>query len=113
VTSTDLVLIGGRAGVGKTTVAFEMHAKLGADCVQHAVIEGDNLDMAYPTAWEQGHDLAEANLTAIWQNYQRLGYRRLIYTNTARAVSLRGGMDITMVSAHAAVKDPRLSRAAD
>ena len=32
---------------------------------------------------EQGHQLAEANLAAMWTNYRALGYRRMIYTNTA------------------------------
>jgi hypothetical protein len=35
------------------------------------VIEGDNLDMAFPQAWE--HNLAERKLAAIWVNYRALG----------------------------------------
>lgn len=80
---TRAVLIGGRSGVGKTTVALEMHALLSANEVRHAVIEGDNLDLAHPAPWREGHALAEANLRAIWQNYRQLDYDRLIYTNTA------------------------------
>jgi hypothetical protein len=40
------------------------------------VIEGDNLDMAFPQAWE--HNLAERKLAAIWANYRALGYQRMI-----------------------------------
>lgn len=75
------MFIGGRSGAGKSTVASEMHAQLSAAGIAHCVIEGDNLDLAYPPPWE--HGLAEKNLAAIWANYLTLGYRRMVYTNTA------------------------------
>lgn len=75
------VFVGGRSGVGKTSVGVEIHAQLGAAGIQHCLIDGDYLDMAYPTPWERG--LAERNLAAMWRNYRELGYRRLIYLNTA------------------------------
>lgn len=78
-TRSEVLFIGGRAGAGKTSVASALHALLSARGVAHAVIEGDNLDLAYPPPWE--HGLAEKNLQAIWANYRALGYRRLIYTN--------------------------------
>lgn len=77
---SEVVFIGGRSGVGKTSVSHEMHAQLSAAGVRHCVIDGDVLDMAYPPPWE--HDLAERNLAAMWRNYRDLGHRRLIYTNT-------------------------------
>ena len=80
---SEVVFLGGRSGVGKTTVAAELHAQLARLDVQHCWIEGDNLDMAYPTPWEQGHALAEANLAAMWHNYKAVGYKRLVYSNTA------------------------------
>jgi hypothetical protein len=40
--------------------------------------------MAYPPPQE--HGLAEQNLAAMWTNYATLGYRRMIYTNTASVV---------------------------
>ena len=73
-------MIGGRSGVGKTTVAYALHTLLRADDVRHALIEGDNLDLAWPSPWE--HRLSFRNLAALWANYRDLGYRRLIYTNT-------------------------------
>lgn len=78
--SPHMLLIGGRSGVGKSTVAFALHDLLSASGVQHAVVEGDALDLAYPAPWEQ--HMAERNLRAIWNNYAADGYRRLIYTNT-------------------------------
>jgi uridine kinase len=77
---SEVLFIGGRSGVGKTSVALELHWRLAEQQVKHCVIEGDTLDQAYPPPWE--HGLAEQNLSAIWNNYRALGYWRLIYTNT-------------------------------
>ncbi len=77
---SEVLFIGGRSGVGKTSVALELHWRLAEQQVKHCVIEGDNLDQAHPPPWE--HGLAEQNLSAMWRNYRALGYRRLIYTNT-------------------------------
>ncbi len=76
---SEVLFIGGRSGTGKTSVASALHELLSEYHIQHAVIEGDYLDMAYPAPWK--HELEEKNLQAIWQNYSTLGYSRLIYTN--------------------------------
>lgn len=81
------VLIGGRSGSGKSSVAAEMHAQLSQAGVMHACIEGDNLDLAWPPPWE--HGLAEQNLAAMWRNYRALGCRRVIYTNTVSVLHAR------------------------
>jgi hypothetical protein len=82
----------------------------------HAVIEGDNLDLAYPPPWR--HGLAEANLRAMWRNYRALGYRRLIYANTlsvihseAFAEAIEGSVRVTgvLLTATNAVVRERLS----
>lgn len=78
---SEALFLGGRSGVGKSRVGLAVHAALAAAQVRHALIEGDTLDLAYPPTWE--HGLAEQNLAAMWGNYRALGYRRLIYTNTA------------------------------
>jgi len=81
---TQALLIGGRAGVGKSTLGWEISAQLQAAGVGHAFVEGDFLDQLHP-APDQDPDksaLTEANLTAIWRNYAAHGCRRLIYTNT-------------------------------
>jgi hypothetical protein len=77
---SELLLIGGRSGSGKSSAAFALHDLLVAKDVRHAVVEGDTLDLAHPAPWK--HGLAERNLRAIWANYRVLGFRRLIYTNT-------------------------------
>ena len=79
--TSEAIFIGGRSGAGKTSVGFEIHAQLCAADIAHCLIDGDFLDMAHPPPWE--HHLAERNLAAMWANYRDLGFRRLVYTNTA------------------------------
>jgi len=86
--STEVLFIGGRAGVGKSTVGAEVSHLLASAEVQHALIEGDNLDQAYPEPWRAGIDLAEQNLAAMWKNYRKAGYRRLIFTNTVSVLQI-------------------------
>ena len=87
---SEVLFIGGRAGVGKTSAAFELHEQLSIRQIKHCVIEGDNLDLAYPAPWQQGHKLAEQNLRAMWANYRALGYRRVIYTSTVSVLETAG-----------------------
>lgn len=75
----DLLLIGGRSGVGKSTVGAEISAQLVHADVAHAYIEGDLMDWCHPE--DQG--LFERNLTDVARNYVAAGYRRFVYTNTA------------------------------
>jgi broad-specificity NMP kinase len=88
--TTSALFLGGRSGVGKSTVALALHDLLVQRDVSHALIEGDNLDLAHPAPWRAhpGADLAEANLRAMWSNYRALGYQRLIYTNTVSVLHL-------------------------
>lgn len=44
----QLLLITGPAGVGKSTLCWEMSAQLAAIEAAHAVIESDELDRVYP-----------------------------------------------------------------
>lgn len=81
---TEVLLVGGRSGVGKSTVAFETSVQLAAAGTKHAVIEGDNLDLAHP---HPPPGFAFRNLAGMWRNYRELGYHRLIYTNTNSVIS--------------------------
>jgi ABC-type dipeptide/oligopeptide/nickel transport system ATPase subunit len=47
-TEYEALLIGGRSGVGKSTVGWEVSAQLQDRSVAHCLIEGDFLDQAYP-----------------------------------------------------------------
>lgn len=85
---TDAIFIGGRSGVGKSSVAAEASRILARADIRHAVIEGDNLDQAYPQPWRSGLDLAEQNLAAMWANYRAAGYSRVIFTNTVSVLEI-------------------------
>jgi len=85
---TDVIFIGGRSGVGKSSVAAEASLMLAEDDIRHALIEGDNVDQAYPQPWREGVDLAEQNLAAMWRNYRTAGYSRLIFTNTVSVLQM-------------------------
>ena len=80
----EALLIGGRAGVGKTTAGWEVSAQLQAAQIAHALVEGDNMDQIFPAPPDDPHrsGITEANLAAMWRNYSAVGCRRLIYTNT-------------------------------
>lgn len=82
--TTELLLIAGASGVGKTSAALALHERLAARGVMHAVIEGDYLDLAEPAPHIRfpGARLAERVLAAQWSLYRELGYRRLVVTNT-------------------------------
>ncbi|WP_329238697.1 AAA family ATPase [Streptomyces canus] len=90
----EVLLIGGRAGVGKTTVGWEVSARLRAARVAHAVIDGDFMGHVHPAPEGDPHRaaVAERNLTAVWGNYAELGYRRLVYTNTVSVLEESTGV---------------------
>ncbi|CAL9340576.1 hypothetical protein SUDANB171_00260 [Streptomyces sp. enrichment culture] len=83
-TGYELLLIGGGAGVGKTTVGWEVSALLRAKETAHCLVEGDFMDQIHPAPAGDPHRSAitERNTAAIWANYAALGQCRLIYTNT-------------------------------
>lgn len=87
-TATDVIFIGGRSGVGKSSVAAEVSEILARADIRHAIIEGDNLDQAHPQPWREGINLAEQNLAAMWKNYRAVGYSRLIFTNTVSVLQI-------------------------
>ncbi|MFI1353199.1 AAA family ATPase [Streptomyces sp. NPDC020898] len=83
-TAYELLLIGGGAGVGKTTVAWEVSAALQGRGTAHCLIEGDYMDQIHPAPQDDPHRAAitERNTAAVWSNYAALGQRRLVYSNT-------------------------------
>ncbi|GAB4058388.1 AAA family ATPase [Catellatospora paridis] len=80
----EVLFIGGRSGVGKSTVAAEVCAKLEAAGIAHVLLEGDFLGQVFPTpAGDPDRSrIVLDNLAALWRNFAALGYRRLVYTNT-------------------------------
>ncbi len=90
----EALLIGGRAGVGKTTVGWEVSARLRAAGVAHAVVEGDYLGQIHPApdGDPRRAGITERNLRAVWANFADQGCRRLIYTNTVSVLPAATGM---------------------
>ncbi|GAA3143162.1 hypothetical protein ACFQ0X_09285 [Streptomyces rectiviolaceus] len=103
---TEALLIGGRSGVGKSSVGLEVAARLRAADVGHAYIEGDTLDAVHPAPDGDPHrsGITERNLAALWANYTDLGCHRLVYTNTA---SVLGSEEWLFASA---LRGPRIIR---
>lgn len=83
-TARELLLVGGGAGVGKTSVAWEVSVLLQRRGTAHCFVEGDFLDQVHPAPPGDPHrtGITERNLASVWANYAALGQTRLIYTNT-------------------------------
>ncbi len=79
-----MLFIGGRSGVGKSTVAAEVCVRLEAAGIAHVQLEGDFLGQVFPApAGDPDRSrIGLDNLAALWRNFAALGYRRLVYTNT-------------------------------
>jgi len=84
----DVLLIGGRSGVGKSTVGWEVSAQLQAAEVSHCYLEGDFLDQAFPAPPGDPNrsQLTRDNIAALWRNFSARGYHRLVYTNTVSVI---------------------------
>ncbi|VTR78323.1 adenylyl-sulfate kinase [Cellulomonas hominis] len=80
----EVLLVAGRSGAGKSSVAFEVSAQWAREGLAHCLVDGDNLCAAYPKPASDPHGsaLTEANLRAVWATYAAAGYRRLVYVNT-------------------------------
>jgi hypothetical protein len=75
--ATQVVLISGAAGVGKSSTAWEMSFQLQAAGVPHALIDTDELDRVFPVP-DDLYRLTERNLAAVWQGFREMGTSRLI-----------------------------------
>jgi energy-coupling factor transporter ATP-binding protein EcfA2 len=79
-------LITGPAGVGKSTLCWEMGGLLAAAGIAHAAIETDELDRVFPkpnaealaTLAPGARDVSQLNLAALWSTYRALGHQRLL-----------------------------------
>lgn len=111
-TPVEVLLIGGRSGVGKSTLGWEVSRQLQAAQAPHCYIEGDNLDQIFPAPDGDPvrEQISEANLAAVWANYRALGQWRLVYTNTAAVISAPWmtralGGDVTFVGVLLTARD--------
>jgi hypothetical protein len=78
--SADVLVVCGAAGVGKSTTAHEVSARLRNADVPHALIDADELGHVHPhpATPSTASELARKNLLCLWSNYAALGHRKLI-----------------------------------
>lgn len=109
--SVDVLLVTGPAGIGKSTLTWEMGAQLAAQHIKHAIVETDELDRVFPRPAPQEleqirpgtTDVSAVNLAAIWSTYRKLGHSRLIMSG----VMLHLDFDRRWISA--AIPDARMT----
>ncbi|WP_306227790.1 AAA family ATPase [Bosea beijingensis] len=82
----EILLLTGPAGVGKSTLCWEISGLLAEAGIPHAAIESDELDRVYPKPGAEelaplapgARDVSQLNLAALWATYRALGHRRLL-----------------------------------
>ncbi|CAN7660751.1 hypothetical protein [Bosea sp. LjRoot237] len=84
--SVEILLVTGPAGIGKSTLCWEMGAVLAEAGIAHVAIESDELDRVFPKPGAEelaplapgARDVSQLNLAALWGTYRALGHTRLI-----------------------------------
>ena len=74
----QILLLAGPAGVGKSTVSWEISAQLRRAGCPHVLLDSDELDRVWPLSGQEQERLNRANLAAFWTNASTLGHRRLV-----------------------------------
>jgi len=87
-TNTNVIVISGSMGAGKTTVLAEASDVLSARGVVHAAIDMDFLSFGHLPA-VPSDDLMIRNLAAIWNNYAAAGVTRLLLCEALETVAGR------------------------
>ena len=84
----EVLLIGGAAGVGKSSVGWEISSQLNRLAVPHWHLEGDVLDAAWPRPADDldGRRMTVNSLRAMAGVFAAEGYRRCVYAQTASVV---------------------------
>jgi hypothetical protein len=75
--TTEVVLICGPAGVGKSSAAIEVSERLQREGLAHALIDTDELDRVFPVPPDLAR-VTERNLAFMWEGFFERGIRRLI-----------------------------------
>jgi hypothetical protein len=84
----EVLLIGGAAGVGKSSVGWEISTQLSRMAVAHWHLEGDVLDAAWPRPADDqdGRRMTVNSLHAMARVFAVEGYTRCVYVQTASVV---------------------------
>lgn len=73
-----ILLLTGPAGVGKSTLGWEISAQLRQAGCPHVVLDSDELDRVWPLSEADREALDRSNLAAFWANASALGHHRLV-----------------------------------
>jgi broad-specificity NMP kinase len=84
--AVEILLVTGPAGIGKSTLCWEIGAMLAQAGIAHAAIESDELDRVFPKPGAEelaplapgARDVSQLNLAALWATYHALGHNRLL-----------------------------------
>ena len=92
---TDLLIVTGSMGSGKTTVMAEASDILSMKGVRHASIDLDALAMGhFPSGVASADVIAYRNLRCVWENYAALGLAKLLLAGAIESRSdLQGCRD--------------------
>ncbi len=84
----EVLLIGGPAGVGKTSVGWEVAVQLNRLEIGHWHLEGDVLDAAWPRPADDqdGLRMTVNTLRAMAAVFAGEGYKRCVYVQTASVI---------------------------
>jgi adenylylsulfate kinase-like enzyme len=107
-TATPVLFLCGAAGVGKSTVGFEIYmGDLNAGRAA-AYIDLDQIGFCSPASADKSHAVKAANLAAICANYEAAGARQLIVVGPVESVQAAAtyaaalpAADITLCRLHA------------
>ncbi len=78
---TDLLVVAGAPGSGKTTIARLLHAELGGAYVDFGYLREFHLDNSWSNASPREESMAFENLLYVIRNYFRHGFRPVIVTD--------------------------------
>lgn len=78
---TDLIVIGGSPGTGKSTVCELLRAKLAAPYIEFSSLREFHLDREWKTQNAGEEQMAFENLIYIVRNYVRHGWKNIIVTD--------------------------------
>lgn len=84
----EVLMIGGAAGVGKSTVGWEVSVQLNRLKVGHWHLEGDVLDAAWPRPEDDGNGerMTVNTMRAMAGVFAAEGYTRCVYVQTASLI---------------------------
>ena len=86
---TEILILSGSVGAGKTAIAFAIHDILTVNEVPHACLDLDQFTYSWPSVGPYNTDTVFSALEKVWPVYQAAGIRKLVL---ARVVETKKGL---------------------